>query len=122
MANCSRMISLNRDNILQSTKQADFFTENPGLLSTKESLDQCRAAFDASARKQGCRCRADTTLLFSCVFNFLAALEAAKHENPEVVLQFVRYIAKTDDITSTCVTIYYSGPDSSAPPQRYQFP
>jgi hypothetical protein len=119
--NFTRMISLNRDNIVQMTTQPDFFTRNPGLESLQQQLTDCREAFNVSAKKAGCRCRADTTLLAGCVSNFLETLEAAKQTAPEVVQQFVQYAAKTDNITGTGVTIFYAKPNETTP-TRYLFP
>lgn len=109
----TRMISLNRDNIMSLTQEAEFFTRNPGLAALKETMDNCRAAFDDSARKAGCRCRADTTLLNNCVTTFLGTIEDAKQTDPELVNTFVRYIAKTDDIDTVGVTIFYVRPNES---------
>lgn len=119
--NFTRMISLNRDNIMQMTTQSDFFERNPGLADLQQPLNDCRAAFDVSAKKAGCRCRADTTLLAGCVSTFLETLENAKQAAPEVVTQFVQYAAKTDNITSTGVTIFYAKPNEKTP-TRYLFP
>jgi hypothetical protein len=115
------MISLNRDNVVQMTAQPDFFSVNPGLAGLKQQLDDCRDAFNTSARKAGCRCRADTTLLAGCVSAFLETLENAKQTDPEVVQQFVKYAAKTDNIAATGVTIFYAKPNETTP-TRYLFP
>jgi len=117
----TRMVSISRDNIMHMVAQPDFFEKNPQLISVKESMDACRAAFEESAKKQGCRCRADTNLLFKCISTFINTLEEAKTTNPEIVHQFVRYVAKADDIANTKVTIYYVPPNSSTP-ARYVFP
>lgn len=119
--NMTRMLSLNRDNILQLVKTPDFFERNPSLNPLKETMDACNAAFENSAKNAGCRCRADTTLIAGCVSEFLETLEAAKQTNPEAVQQFVRYVAKTDDIASTGVTIFYARPNETTP-TRYLFP
>lgn len=117
----TRMLSLNRDNILQFGKTPEFFERNPGLLPLKANMEACNSAFDNSARANGCRCRADTTLIAGCVSEFLETLEAAKQTNPEIVQQFVRYVAKTDNIESTGVTIFYVRPNETTP-TRYLFP
>lgn len=117
----TRMISLNRDNIIQITQQADFFEKIPELLHVKEPLDQCRAAFNESAKQNGCRCRADTTLLFGCISLFLTTLEDFKQTNPAAIEKFLRYIAKDDNVESTGVTIYYAAPNTTTP-VRYTFP
>jgi len=117
----TRMISLNRDNIMSLTHEPDFFSRNPGMAALKETMDSCRAAFDDSARKAGCRCRADTTLLNTCVMTFLETIEQAKQTNPELVDTFVRYIAKTDDIATVGITIFYNRPNESEP-TKYMFP
>ena len=119
--NMTRMMSLNRDNILQMVKTPDFFERNPGLIPLKENMDACNAAFEQSARSAGCRCRADTTLIAGCVSEFLETLETANQTNPETVQQFVRYVAKADDIASTGVTIFYAKPNETTP-TRYLFP
>ena len=117
----TRMISLNRDNIMQMTLQPEFFEKNPGLIALQQPMADCRAAFDVSAKKAGCRCRADTTLLAGCVSTFLETLENAKQTAPEIVQQFVQFAAKTDNITSTGVTIFYARPNEPTP-TRYLFP
>ena len=119
--NFTRMLSLNRDNIVQMTAQPDFFSSNPGLVALKQQLDDCRAAFNVSAKKAGCRCRADTKLLAGCVSAFLETLETAKQTDPEIVQQFVKYAAKTDNIASTGVTVFYAKPNETTP-TRYLFP
>jgi len=117
----TRMISISRDNILHMTAEPAFFETNPGLLELKPQLDDCRTAFDVSARKAGCRCRADTQLLVGCVSAFLELLENARQTNPEIVQQFIRYVAKTDQIDTTGVTIHYVRPGSTDV-TRYSFP
>jgi hypothetical protein len=117
----TRMISLSRDNIMQITQQADFFDSFPELAHLKPTFNDCRAAFNESAKKNGCRCRADTNVLYPCVSAFLTALEGFKTENPDVVQRFIRLVAKDDKVESTGVTIYYSPPNTSAP-TRYTFP
>ena len=117
----TRMISLNRDNVMSLTQETEFFTRNTGLAPLKDTMDNCRAAFDDSARKAGCRCRAYTTLLTGCVTTFLETIENAKQTDPELVATFVRYIAKTDDIDTVGVTIFYVRPNESEP-TKYMFP
>jgi CRP-like cAMP-binding protein len=119
--NITRMISMSRDNVLSMTAEPEFFETNPGLAELKPQFDDCRAAFDASARKAGCRCRADTQLLTGCVSAFLELLENSRQTNPEIVQQFVRYVAKTDQIDTTGVTIHYARPGSTEV-TRYLFP
>ena len=106
---------------MQLTQQADFFEKLPALAHLKPLFDECRAAFNESAKKNGCRCRADTTVLFNCVSPFLLALDGFKETEPETVQQFIRYVAKDDNVGSTGVTIYYSSADSTTP-VRYSFP
>lgn len=121
MANYSRMISINRDNILVMTKDPAFYEKNPGLAFLKTELDSCRAAFDESAKKAGCRCRADAGLLHGCVSKFLTTLEAAKELNKAVVEDFVKFAAKTDDITGVGISVFYTRPNEKTP-YRYTFP
>jgi hypothetical protein len=121
MARISRMISLNRDNILSVTQTPDFYTRNPLLAPLQPKMDECRAAFYKSGQERGCRCRADGTLLHGCVSEFLELLNNAKETNPEAIQEFIRCVAKADDVTSTGVTIYYAPPDSTDP-VRYTFP
>ena len=117
----TRMISISRDNIMHFTTQTDFFETIPELSQLKPTFDECRAAFDASAIKSGCRCRADTALLYPCVSAFLSTLEDFKTTNPEAIKKFIRLVAKDDNIESTGVTIYYALPTTSKP-IRYTFP
>jgi hypothetical protein len=115
------MISVNRDNILMMTKDAVFYEKNPGLLPLKDEMDGCRAAFDASAKKAGCRCRADAGLLHSCVSKFLTTLDAAKETNKAMVEDFVKFVSKSDNITGVGVTVFYVIPNEKTP-HRYTFP
>lgn len=115
------MISVNRDNILLMTKDEVFYEKNPGLAFLRPEMDACRDAFDASAKKAGCRCRADAGLLHGCVSKFLNTLEAAKGLNKNVVEDFVRFVAKNDDITGVGVTAFYMRPNEQTP-HRYTFP
>lgn len=103
------------------TKDPVFYEKNPGLAFLKEEMDGCRAAFDASAKKAGCRCRADAGLLHGCVSKFLTTLEAAKELNKTVVEDFVRFVAKTEDITGVGVGVFYTKPNEKTP-HRYTFP
>jgi hypothetical protein len=121
MARISRMISLNRDNILTITQAPDFYTRNPLLEPLRTKMDECRAAFNKSGQERGCRCRADGTLLHGCVSEMLELLNGAKETDPEAIQEFIRCVAKTDDVASTGVTIYYAPPDSTDP-VRYTFP
>lgn len=121
MANYSRMISINRDNILMMTKDPVFYEKNPGLAHLQAEMESCRGAFDASAKKAGCRCRADAGLLHGCVSNFLNTIEAAKETNKQLVEDFVKFAAKTDDIAGVGVTAFYSRPNETSP-HRYTFP
>jgi hypothetical protein len=117
----TRMISISRDNIMQFAQAGNFFDAVPELAHLKPNFDECRAAFDASAKKHGCRCRADTGVLYPCVSAFLTTLEEFKTTNPDAVQKFIRFVAKDDNIESTGVTIYYAPPNVSAP-MRYAFP
>ena len=117
----TRMISLNRDNVMSITQEPEFFARNTGLAALKDTMNNCRTAFDDSARKAGCRCRADTTLLNNCVTTFLETIENAKQTDPELVDTFVRYVAKTDDIATVGVTIFYVRTNESTP-TKYLFP
>lgn len=112
---------MNRDNILMMTKDDVFYEKNPGLAFLKDEMAACRSAFDASAKKAGCRCRADAGLLHGCVSKFLNTLDAAKELNKPVVEDFVRFVAKTDDITGVGVGVFYMRPNEKTP-HRYTFP
>lgn len=121
MASYSRMISVNRDNILMMTKDPTFYEKNPGLAFLQPEIDSCRAAFDASAKKAGCRCRADATLVHGCVLKFLTTLETAKQINKPIVEDFVRFVAKTEDIKNVGISVFYTKPGEKTP-YRYIFP
>jgi hypothetical protein len=121
MPNYSRMISVNRDNILAMTSESAFFEKNPGLVFLQEELNACRASFDESAKKAGCKCRADAGLLHGCVSKFLTTLDVAKEINKPLVEDFVRYVGKVDNIAGVGVTIFYVKPGEKTP-HRYTFP
>lgn len=118
----SRMISLNRDNILRFAASPDFYEKNPGLQSTKEVIRNCHAAFTESGRKAGCSCRADANLLVPCMMVFIQTLMDAKTNNPAAVQDFIRYVAKTDNIDGTGITLYFRALDGSAELARYVLP
>ncbi|NBT75279.1 MAG: hypothetical protein EBT15_04790 [Betaproteobacteria bacterium] len=117
----TRMISIGRDNIMQLMQQDNFFAAVPGLMPLKAQFEACRAAYDQSAKDRGCRCRADLNTLNPCLAAFLDTLEAAKENNRELMNQFIQFVAKTPNIETTGVTIYYAPPNGSAP-QRYTYP
>ena len=121
MARITRMISISRDNIVQMMQQEDFFTAVPGLADLKDQFGECKAAYEESGKKQGCRCRADTNLLAPCITAFLTRLETAKENNAELVQQFLQFVAKTPNVEHTGVTIYYAPPNGGEP-QRYTYP
>jgi len=122
MARISRVLSVGRDNIVRYASDADFFTKNPGLESLRPQFDECRAAYAKSGADKGCSCRADTNLLVPCITAFIQLLLEAKTNNPQTVQDFVKYVAKTDDIANTGVTIYFRAIDGSAELTRYEFP
>jgi len=117
----TRMISISRDNIMQFGQQDAFFTAVPGMANLKETFAGCQTAFAQSAKDRGCRCRADTNLLSPCVTAFLDALNESKAGDQAVMNDFIRFVAKTPNIETTGVTIYYAPPNGDAP-QRYSYP
>ncbi len=117
----TRMISIGRDNIMQFMQSDDFFVAVPSMVPFKTQFEACRAAYDQSGKDRGCRCRADAKLLAPCITTFIDALNASKDGNQDLMLQFIRFVAKTPNIETTGVTIYYAPPDGTAP-QRYTYP
>ena len=117
----SRMISLSRDNIMQFSKQEDFFAAVPAIENLREQFNTCNNDFDQSAKEQGCRCRANTNLLLPCMTAFIEALNTSKAGDQELMKQFICFVAKTPEIESTGVTIYHT-PSSNEAPQRYSYP
>lgn len=117
----TRMISISRDNIMQFGRQDEFFNAVPGMASLKEKFAECHAAFEQSAKDRGCRCRADNNALTPCVQAFIDALNASKDGDKESMQQFIQFVAKTPNIETTGVTIYYAPPNGDAP-QRYTYP
>lgn len=85
-------------------------------------MSACREAFVASGKKAGCSCRADATLLAPCVTAFIQALLEAKTNNPAAVTDFIRYVAKTDNIDGTAITIYFRALDGGSELTRYVLP
>lgn len=117
----TRMISISRDNIIQFWRQPDFFTAVPGMASLKDLFNECNALFDKSAKDHGCRCRADVNVLAPGMHAFIDALNISKESDQEMMKHFIQFVAKTPDIETTGVTIYYS-PTNGAAPQRYSYP
>jgi hypothetical protein len=118
----SRVISVGRDNIVRYASDAEFFTKNPGLQSLQPQFDECRAAYAKSGAEKGCSCRADASLLIPCITAFIQLLLTAKEDNPTLIQDFIKYVAKTDDIENTGVTIYFRALDGSTELTKYEFP
>lgn len=118
----SRSISLSRDNILRFTETPDFYEKNPAFKPLEDTMRVCREAFTASGKKAGCSCRADASLLTPCVTTFIQTLMDAKTNNPATVTDFIRYVAKTENIDGTAITIYFRGLDGSSELTRYVLP
>jgi hypothetical protein len=117
----TRMISISRDNIMQFSRQDDFFNAVPGMRDLKEKFVECNAAYEQSARERGCRCRADNNLLSPCISAFIDRLNDAKENDQELMRQFMQFVAKTPNIETTGITIYYAPADGGAP-QRHSYP
>lgn len=117
----TRMISISRDNIMQFGRQDEFFNAVPGMLPLKEKFTECSAAYEQSAKERGCRCRADNNVLSPCVQAFIDTLNASKDGDREIMRQFIQFVAKTPNIETTGVTIYYAPPNGDTP-QRYSYP
>lgn len=117
----TRMISISRDNIMQFGRQDDFFNAVPGMLPLKEQFTACHDAYEKSAKERGCRCRADNNVLSPCVQAFVDSLNASKESDGDVMRQFIQFVAKTPNIETTGVTIYYAPPNGDTP-QRYTYP
>lgn len=122
MTRISRTLSVGRDNIVRYASDAEFFTKNPGIESLKPQFDECRTAYAKSGAEKGCSCRADANLLIPCITAFIELLLAAKTDNPQIVQDFIKYVAKTDDIENTGVVIYFRAIDGSTELTRYEFP
>jgi hypothetical protein len=116
------VISVGRDNIVRYVGEAEFFVKNPGLQPLQAQFDECRAAFAKSGAEKGCSCRADANLLVPCITAFVELLLDAKENNPTLVQDFIKYVAKTDDIAATGVTIYFRALDGSKELTQYEFP
>lgn len=117
----TRMISIGRDTIMQYGQQAAFFNAAPGLAFLKDKFTECRTAFDKSAKERGCSCRADTNTLAPCIQAFVAALDAAKAGDQETIRQFIQFVAKTPNIETTGVTIYFA-PTNGGAPEMHTYP
>lgn len=103
------MISIGRDNIVRMSSEPEFYNKNPAFAGIKDEMTECRKAFTESGRKAGCHCRADTKLLVPCLTAFMDILLKAKEDESQydIVNNFVRYVAKDDNITGTGVSIYF---------------
>lgn len=117
----TRMISISRDNIMQFGQQDAFFNAVPGMAPLKEKFAACQAEFAQSAKDRGCRCRADTNLLSPCVVTFVDTLNASKDSDQTIMRDFIQFVAKTPNIETTGVTIYYA-PSNGDTPQRHSYP
>lgn len=117
------MISVGRDNIVRMTAEEEFYVKNPAFSHLKDQLDDCRKQFNESGRKAGCHCRADTKILIPCITAFMQLLtDAQKDENLyETVNNFVRYVAKTDNISGTGVSVYFRDLSGGEELIRYEF-
>lgn len=122
MSRISRVLSVGRDNIVRYAGDETFFTKNPGIESLKPQFDECRAAYAKSGADKGCSCRADANMLVPCITAFIQLLLDAKTNNPQTVQDFIKYVAKSDDIEKTGVTIYFRAVDGSNELTRYEFP
>lgn len=103
------MVSIGRDNIVRMSGEQEFYDKNPAFLTVKDEMAECRKAFNESGRAAGCHCRADTKLLVPCLTAFIDILLRAKEDENQydVVNNFVRYVAKSDDIAGTGVSVYF---------------
>lgn len=117
------MISIGRENITRVSAEPEFYTKNPAFAALKQQMDDCRKAFQESGRKAGCHCRADTKLLVPCITAFMQTLTNAKeNENEyETVNNFIRYVAKTDNIDGVGVTVYFRDLNGGDEMVRYEF-
>lgn len=106
---------------MQFGRQDEFFNAVPGMLTLKEKFNACHAAYEKSAKERGCRCRADTDTLSPCVQEFITTLNNSKENDQEIMRQFIQFVAKTPNIETTGVTIYYA-PANGTAPQRYMYP
>lgn len=103
------MVSIGRDNITRMSGEQEFYDKNPAFVPVKETMAECRKAFNESGKKAGCHCRADTKLLVPCLTAFIDILLHAKEDENQydVVNNFVRYVAKSEDIANTGVSVYF---------------
>lgn len=122
MARPSRIISLGRDNIIRYAKAADFYDRNPGLQPVQEQLAACIAEYDKDVEVKGCACRADPNVLTPGLNALIALLMASKTDNVNVVQDFIKYVAKTDNPTNIGITIYYRALTGSNELVRYDLP
>jgi hypothetical protein len=106
---------------MQFGRQDDFFSAVPGMTPLKEQFKACNDAFEKSAKERGCRCRADSNVFSPCVQAFVDTLNSSKDGDQEIMRQFIQFVAKTPNIETTGVTIYYAPPNGDAP-QRYSYP
>lgn len=116
-------ITFSRDNLLQLVLRPDFYEKNPQLEFLKPDLTSCVEQFRESGRKAGCGCRADVTLLYSCMEKMLVTVEGWKETNPELVCDFVKYASKLNlsDYEQITLGVFFrkSGDDSEV--HRYEF-
>jgi len=103
--------------------EPEFYEKNPAFLPLKNEMDACRKAFSDSGKSAGCHCRADTKLLIPCVTAFLNVLLQAKTDENQydTVNNFVRYVAKVEDISHTGVSVYFKNLDGGDDATRYEF-
>lgn len=105
------------------SSEQQFYDKNPAFLAIRETMADCRKAFNDSGRKAGCHCRADTKLLMPCVEAFInILLQAQKNEEQyDVVNNFVRYVAQKDDISKVGVHVYFRDGGGGDDMIRYEF-
>jgi hypothetical protein len=91
-------ISIGHDSLSRHMFAEDFFVKNPQLTHLQTDITKCQTDYQQEAQKKGCTCRVSSNIVRPCVDKIVAALVAAKENNVDCVIDFIRYIAKREDI------------------------
>jgi hypothetical protein len=122
MANISSFTSLNRDNVINLIKRADFFEKNPYLQPFAEQFETCRQNAAAAKKKSSCSCSGNGAKLYiPCVENILGALTDAKTDAPEAVATFVQYVTTHDVGSGQVKLLVYYTKNNGSQSHRYEF-
>lgn len=114
--------ALTRDDFVRVLFAEDFFAANPAFAPVQQTVAECQAAYQASAKSSRCRCGGETRLLFGCLDATLALMETMKTEHPAALVTLVNYVGvKRGKPGLTAFTLYYRK-TAKEPLRKVRFP